>query len=192
MTTYSEEALRKLNKNDLIGIVLSLQSKMKSSSAKVLEKLKLLNDKFNKLEVDVAIARNANSLFPSLLVNAERQYWANAQYSSRETLETVELPKSLTNDEAETKGCQIFRSLDCNFNKEDLDTCLWLKHKERVIVKFCGRKDCEKVLKAKNNLRKLDTTNLYLPEENQSLCSYYRLLWSTSKQLQGKGRIFGW
>ena len=89
MTTYSEEALRKLNKDDLIGIVLSLQSKMKSSNAKVLEKLKLLNDKFNKLEVDVAIARNANSLFSSLLVNAERQYWANAQYSSRETLETV-------------------------------------------------------------------------------------------------------
>ena len=56
---------------------------------KVLEKLKLLNDKFNKLEVDVAIARNANSLFSSLLVNAERQYWVNAEYSSRETLETV-------------------------------------------------------------------------------------------------------
>ena len=63
MTTYSEEALGKLNKDDLIGIALSIQSKMESSNAKVLEKLKLLNDKFNKLEVDVAIARNLNSLF---------------------------------------------------------------------------------------------------------------------------------
>ena len=49
MTTYSEDALRKLNKDDLIGIALSLQSKMESSNAKVLEELKLLNDKFDKL-----------------------------------------------------------------------------------------------------------------------------------------------
>ena len=192
MTTYSEEPLGKLNKDDLIGIVLSIQSKMESSNAKVLEKLKLLNDKFNKLEVDVAIARNLNSLFQSLLVNAGKQYWVNAQYSRRETLETVALPKSLTNDEAETKGCQIFRSLDCNFNKEDLNVCLWLKNKERVIAKFRRRKDCEKFLKAKNNIRKLDTANLYLPEGNQGLCSCYRLLWSTSKKLHGKDRIFGW
>ena len=41
MTSYSEEALRKLNKNDLIGIALSLQSKMESSNVKVLEEFKL-------------------------------------------------------------------------------------------------------------------------------------------------------
>ena len=127
MTTYSEEALRKLNKDDLIGIALSLQSKMESSNAKVLEELKLLNNRFYKLEADVAIARNANSLLSSRLVDTERQCWANVQYSRRETLEIVALPKSLTNDEAETKVWQIFRSLDCNINKEDLDACHWLK-----------------------------------------------------------------
>ena len=127
MTTYSEEALRKLNKDDLIGIALSLQSKMESSNAKVLEELKLLNNRFYKLEADVAIARNANSLLLSRLVDTERQCWANVQYSRRETLEIVALPKSLTNDEAETKVWQIFRSLDCNINKEDLDACHWLK-----------------------------------------------------------------
>ena len=127
MTTYLEEALRKLNKDDLIGIALSLQSKMESSNAKVLEELKLLNNRFYKLEADVAIARNANSLLSSRLVDTERQCWANVQYSRRETLEIVALPKSLTNDEAETKVWQIFRSLDCNINKEDLDACHWLK-----------------------------------------------------------------
>ena len=127
MTTYSEEALRKLNKDDLIGIALSLQSKMESSNAKVLEELKLLNNRFYKLEADVAIARNANSLLSSRLVDTERQCWANVQYSRRETLEIVALPKSLTNDEAETKVWQIFRSLDCNINKEDWDACHWLK-----------------------------------------------------------------
>ena len=197
MTTYSENVLRKLNKDDLSGIALNLQSKMKSSNAKVLEELKHLNDKFDKLEAYVAIAKNANSPLFSCLVDTERQCWANAQYSRRETLEIAELPKSLTNDEAETQVCQIFRSLDCNVNKDDLDACHWLKDKERVIVKFCGRKDCEKVLKANNDLRKLNITNLDLPEGSkifvkQNLCSCYRLLWSTSKKLHGKGRIFGW
>ena len=52
---------------------MSLQSKIESSNAKVLEELKLLNDKFDKLEVDVAIARNANSLLSSHLVDTEKQ-----------------------------------------------------------------------------------------------------------------------
>ena len=194
MTTYSEDVLRTLNKDGLIGIALNLQSKMQSSNAKVLEELKLLNDK---LEIDVAITRNANSLLSSRLTDTERQCWANAQYSRRETLEIVGLPKSSSNDEAETKVFQIFRSLDCNVNKKDLDACHWLKDKERVIVKFCRRKDCEKVLNAKNDLRNLDTTNLDLPKGskiffNQSLCSHYRLLWSTSKKLHDKSSIFGW
>ena len=150
---------------------------MESSNAEVLEELKLLNDKFGKLEAGVAIARNTNSLLSSHLVDTERQCWSNTQYSRRETIEIVGLPKSLTNDEAETKWCQIFRSFDCNVNKEDFDACHWLRNKKRVILKFFRSKDCEKFLKAKNDLRKLNTTNLDLPEGskifvNQSLCSY--------------------
>ena len=148
---------------------------METSNAKVLEELRLLNEKFDKLEADVAIARNTNSLLSSRLDHIEKQCWANAQYSKTETYEIAGLPKSLTNDKAETKVCQIFRSLDCNVDREDLDACHWLKDKERVIVKFCRRKDCEKVLRAESDLRKLDSTNLDLPEGskifiNQSLC----------------------
>ena len=62
MTAYSEDALRKLNKDDLTSIALKLQSKMESFNVKVLEELRLLNEKFDKLEADVATARNANSL----------------------------------------------------------------------------------------------------------------------------------
>ena len=61
MTTYSEDALRKLNKDELVGIALNLQSKMESSNAKVLEELKLLHDKFEKLEAEVAVENEANN-----------------------------------------------------------------------------------------------------------------------------------
>ena len=71
MTTYSDNALRKLNKGDLTSIALNFQSKIESSNTKVLEELRLLNEKFDKLESDVAIARNANSLLSSRLADTE-------------------------------------------------------------------------------------------------------------------------
>ena len=161
---------------------------MESSNVKILEELKSLNEKFDILEADIADTRNVNLLLFSCLVDTEGQSWAIPQNSRRETLEIVGLPKSFTNDKAETKVCQFFQSLDCNISKDDLDAFHWLKDKERVTVKFCRKKDVEKVLKAKTDLRKLNTTNLDLPKEsriivNQSLCSYYCFLWSTSKKL---------
>ena len=93
------------------------------------------------------------------------------------------------------KMWQIFQSLDYNVNKENVDAGHWLNKKESYLKVLL--KDYEKVLKAKNKLRKLDTTNLDLLERSkifvsQSLCSYYRLLWSTSKKLYGTRRNFSW
>ena len=137
---------------------------MESSNVIVLKELKLLNEKFGKLEADVTITRNANTLLSSCLVDTERQRWANAQYPSRGTLENIELPKFLTNNEAETMVCQMFQSLECNVNKEDLDACHFLKDQEEIIVKFSQRKNYEKVLKANIDLRKLNTANLDVAE----------------------------
>ena len=112
------------------GSALSFQSKMESSNAKVLDELKLLNEIFDKLEAEVAVTRNANSLLSSRLVDTERQRRPNALYSRRETLEILGLPKSFTIDKVETKVCQIFQSLGCNINNDDLDPCHWLKNME--------------------------------------------------------------
>ena len=96
---------------------------MESLNAEVLDEIKLLHKKFDKLEADFSVTINANSLFSSRLVDTKRQRWANAQYSRREKLKILVLPKSFTNDEAQTKMCQIFQSFDCNVNKGDLDAC---------------------------------------------------------------------
>ena len=64
--------MRKLNKDELIAIASSLQSKMESFNDKALKKLKPLNNKIGKLKVDVAIKRKVNSLLPSRLVDTAR------------------------------------------------------------------------------------------------------------------------
>ena len=79
--------------------------------------------------------------------------------------------------------------------------CLdWLRHykrrlrrlslaqdKGKVIVTFFKRKNFKQVPSVKNDLRKLNTADVDLPDEsriftNQSLCSYHYLLWSASKK----------
>ena len=87
--------------------------------------------------------------------------------------------------------------MNCNVNKEDSNVCHWSTDKENVIIKFYQRKDCGKILKAKIDIRKVNTSHLNLRVGskvfvNQSLSSYYCLLWSKSKKLLWKCKIFGW
>ena len=70
------------------------------------------------------------TLFSSRLVDTKRQCWANAQFSRREILEIVESTKISTNDEVEMNVGQIFQSLNCNVNKNNLVACRYLKDQE--------------------------------------------------------------
>ena len=78
-----------------------------------MEELKLLNDTFDKLEGDVAFTRNAKLAVVVSFSWNEKAVQSNAQESRMETLQIVGLPKSLTNDEAETKVCQNCQSFQC-------------------------------------------------------------------------------
>ena len=86
MSIYTEEALDKLNKKELISILLSLQSKVKSANNEILDQVRQLNQEFSQLESENSIVKQTNSLLWKRLVDMERQCWANAQYSRRECL----------------------------------------------------------------------------------------------------------
>lgn len=59
MTSYSAEALRKLN--NLTGCF-GLSMNMDSPNSKVLKELKFPNEKLDRLDSHVAVAKNLNSL----------------------------------------------------------------------------------------------------------------------------------
>ena len=68
------------------------------------------------------------------------------------------------------------------------------KNNDRVIIKFSRRKSCKQVLQVKKDLKDLSTDDLDLTKGrknfvNQSLCSYYHILWSKSKQLHSMSII---
>ena len=125
----------------------------------------------------------------------ECQCWVNAQYSRKECVEVVSIPRQVDDKDLEAKVLSIFQKVGCTFAPEYTDDCHRLgKNNDRVIVKFTRRKDCKQVLQVKKDLKDLIADDLDLPRGtkifvNQSLCPYYRILWSKTKRLQSMGKI---
>ena len=125
----------------------------------------------------------------------ERLCWANAQYSRKKCVKVVRIPRQVDDKHLETKVLSIFQKVACTIVPELIDDCHRLgENKDRVIVKFTHRKDCKQVLQVKKDLKDLTADDLDLPQGtkifvNQSLCPYYRILWSKTKCLQSMGKI---
>ena len=182
--SYTEEVLDKLNKRELIGMVISLQSKETEKNGLILEEICKLNDKFSQLESENVVIKKANSLLANRLVDMERQCWANAQYSRRECIEVVGIPNSINNNELEDKVLTVFQKIGCELSPRNFEACHRLrKNSDRIIVKFSHRKDCEQIMK------KVKMQDIGLPGNqsifiNTSLCPCYRIIWSKCKRLQ--------
>ena len=78
---------------------------------------------------------------------------------------------------------------------KDIDACHRVGKQGRVIVKFLRRKVCQLVLSVKKDIQKTTATDLDLPNTaiklylNESLCPYYRILWSKNRALFTMGKI---
>ena len=89
MSKYTEETLDKLLKKDLISMVLSQQAKMDAANSQIMDQIRKLNEDFEKLQFELTVAKQVNSVLSERLVSMERQCWTNAQYSRRECLGLV-------------------------------------------------------------------------------------------------------
>ena len=199
MATYTNESLQNINKKDMIPIVLSLQIKLDEAKLeannKVLEEIRKLKDSFSKLESELPVTKQVNSLLSSRLANTEHQCWANAQYSRQECIDIIGIPSEVKADDLEEKVVNIFEKLGCSIPPNRIEACHRVSKKTlTVIVKFSHRKDCQQVLVVKKDLRKVKMEDVYLPGHNKlfmnrSLCPYYKVLWSKSKKLHSLGKI---
>ena len=113
----------------------------------------------------------------SWVVQTERQCWANAQYSRRDTIEVLGIPSSIRDQDLEDKVRNVFREIGVNINERDIQACHRLREKDRTIVKFVNRKDCTNILRVKKDLKHLDPSKLSFSEGtkifiNESLCPY--------------------
>ena len=100
-------------------------------------------------------------------------------------------PESVSDDALEDKIQWVLRAIDTEIDTENIELCHRLKgkgSKGRVILKLSKRKDAKKIKLNKKKLKSIDHRKIGLSFGtkvfiNQSLCGYYKLLWSKCKKL---------
>ena len=199
MASCTNDSLDKLRKQDLIPFVLFLKSKLdeanNEANNKVLEKIRNLSDIITKLSSELSITKNANTILLSRLVTLERQFWANAEYSRRECVDIVGIPREVKEEVLEETMLNNFGKLGCSISPGHIESCHDINKKsDTVIVKFSRRKDSQQVSQVKKVLHKLKMEDIDLTGSNKlfinrNLCPYCKILWSKSKKLHKLGKI---
>ena len=84
-------------------LVLQTKTSLASQITKPTTEVKDLLGYFKKLEADLAVTKNLNSKLMERVVQTEKQCWANAQYSRRDTIEVVGIPSFIRDQDLEGK-----------------------------------------------------------------------------------------
>ena len=158
----SEEAIRKLTKDELVNLSLEYQNKSTSTLARIQSDIGNLRNHLKTVEADLAITRNVNSKLGERVVSIERQCWGNSQYSRRECLEINGFPESLRNENLEETVLKVFEELDVVVDPSNVEECHWVASRTSkiVIVKLSRHKDTSKIRRVKKNLKNLNLSSL--------------------------------
>ena len=96
------------------------------------------------------------------------------------------------------KVLTVLSKLDVNIDPANVEACHWLKSNnkgKKAILKLSRRKDSDEIRRVRSKLKTTDlkpigiTTPVYI---NDSLCFYYKKLWSKCKKLWSNKFIFGY
>ena len=194
---YTEDTLKALNKTQLINLFLKMQDLTNSTIVSLMDEMKKLSISFKRLESDVQIVKPVNNNLLKQLENTERECWANAQYSRRECVEVIGIPKTVESKDLEHIICKAFNSVGFDIKEDRIEACHRLTKSDRIIVKFSRRKDCQNLMRIKKGLKDLNPTNLNFPEGtkihvNDILCPYYKGLWNECKKLWSNRKIYSY
>ena len=201
MAALTEESLNKLNKIDLVVLTVNLRDKVETAKSNLNEKVsnlteevQKLNTNFELLKSDFSTTRIENNSLNERLIALERQCWANAQYSRWECLEITGIPSSVSDKDHEEVVCQTITKAGVDITKGGIENCHRVRSKGQTILKFGKRKVLRQVLSVRKDLNKVKMSVIDLTGQstlyiNQSLCPYYRMLWSKTKTLYQKGKI---
>ena len=96
--------------------------------------------KFDKLNSELLISKNYNSLLLKRIINLECYALNTAQYVRRETIEINSIPQSIPSALLENKVCQVLSLTVTTVTPDGLEACHRMKNKEKVINKFKDRK----------------------------------------------------
>ena len=167
---YTESALSKLNKNDLIRIALdmrktqnSILSDVKNELTDMKTELSELTKNCNKLEADLKVSKSVTEGMKNHIVVLESKCWSNEQYFRREYLEIFGIPSDTEAGKLEETLLNVFEKLDFDVDPINVKDCHWLKTRnssKKVIIKLFKRKDDDKIGQVKKKLKSLNLESM--------------------------------
>ena len=189
--------------------MISKQTELTNGNKEFREKLNLIEAKFNDLKKEnetlgkLCLQKKLRRPFPSIIkkindriIEIERNAHRLEHYSRRECIEIAGVSNSITNNLLEEQVILIFEKLGVVMEPMDIVACHRLGETVRVIVKLLNRKDAQNALKEKHKMRSInlyddntDTNNKREIFINQSLCPYYKKLYSMMKDFNNEGFI---
>ena len=123
MGTFKNESLEKISKRYMINILLSLQSKLDEAYKHVVEEIRKLSDAILKLQSEIAVSQQVNSILSNILTSIERPCWGTAQYARRECLDVIGIPCEVNVDVLDEKVLNIFVKLGFDIPPDQIEAC---------------------------------------------------------------------
>ena len=151
--------------------------------------------KYDKLNSELLISKNCNSLLLKCVTNLEHNALNNAQYVHRETIEIKPIPQSIPIADLGKKICWLLCLTGKTVKPDNLQAYHHMKNKEKVIVKFKDRKQRNKVI---FNWKELKLKGEQLQElefgpklfMNDSMCFENQSIFYKCQQLKNAGEFF--
>ena len=123
----SETSLKKLFKEEVINLALDYQSKFHSTLAGLRNELSELKKDFEKLGSELAVSKRVIGMLEKRVINMERQYWSNSQYSGWEYLEETRIPDSTESKDLEQTVLKVLEKLEIMLDLVSVEDCHWIK-----------------------------------------------------------------
>ena len=158
--SHTELSLMRLNKEDLVRMLLDYQGKYNNILDELKNDLNELETKFCKLESDLHISRNVNDKLTDKLVVLERKCCANEQYSRRECLEISGVPAEVGDKDIEKKVLEVLDAIYAPVCTDLVEDCHRISFKcspKKVVSKISRRKGSKRVLLNKKKVKTTET-----------------------------------
>ena len=192
MSTASKDELKKLNKTDLIEMIIKLQERN-------------YDEKFEMLHIELTKLTEAHSFRGNLLeklveenkkLSEENKKLAIRlddidRYNRRNNIEFHGIPENISKDELQDTVIQLGKKIDVIINEQDFEAVHRLKKSPnskapaRVIARFVNRRTVEKLIESRKQLKdmNLDDINLKKVLITNNLCPSYSKLYNMLHKL---------
>ena len=96
---------------------------MDAANSEIMDQICTFNENFEKLQSELTIAEQVNSVLSERIVSMECQCSKNAQYSRRECLELVGVSRSVSDGDLKEKVLKIFKKVGCLIEENNIEAC---------------------------------------------------------------------